>query len=58
MRQDEAKLEPMANETMQGVFIGFHVHAGGVWSGDYYVAEHSPFKQDGEVVNSKVKSSW
>ena len=39
MPQGEAKLESVANKTMQGVFIAHHVHAGGVWSGDDYVAE-------------------
>ena len=40
---------------MQGLYIGYHAHAGGAWSGDYYVAEHSPFKQDCDVVKSTVK---
>ena len=55
MPQSEARLESMASTTIQGVFIGYHVHAGGVWSGDDYFADYSHFMKDCDVVISKVK---
>ena len=45
----------MGAKTIPGVFIGYHVHAGGLWSGDYLVADLAPFRQDCDVVKSKVK---
>ncbi len=47
----------MADETIQGVFVAYHVHAGGVWSGDYYVADYCPFKQDCDVVKYKSEDT-
>ncbi len=40
---------------MPGVFVGYHTHAGGIWSGDYLVADYAPFKKDGDVGRAKVK---
>jgi hypothetical protein len=40
---------------MQGVFIGYHTHAGGLWSGDYIVAEYAPFMKDCDATRAKVK---
>ncbi len=46
MLQNDVKLESIGNKTIQGVFIGYHVRAGGLWSGDYFVAEYAPFMKD------------
>ena len=54
MPQNDMKHGSMANRAIQGVFFGNHVHAVGVWSGDYYVADYGPFKKDCDVVKSKV----
>ena len=40
---------------MQGVFIGYHTHAGGLWSGDYLVADYAPFEKQCDVTRAKVK---
>ncbi len=56
MPQNDMKLVSMANKTIEGVHVGNHVHAGGVWSGDYYVAEYSPLKQDCEVKMHRIGS--
>ena len=45
----------MGDKTIPGVFIGYHIHAGGLWSGDYLVADFAPFRQDCDVIKSKVK---
>jgi hypothetical protein len=37
------------------VFIGYHIHPGGVWSGDYLVAELAPLRKNFDVVKSKIK---
>ena len=42
MPQNDVKVESMGPKTIPGVFIGYHVHAGGLWSGDYLVADYSP----------------
>ena len=45
----------MGSKTSRGVFIGYHVPAGGLWSGDYPVADLAPFRLDCDVHMSKVK---
>ncbi len=45
MPQSEMKLEYIGSKTIQVVFIGYHVHAGGLWSGDYVVADYSPIQE-------------
>ncbi len=37
------------------MFLGYHVHAGGFWSGDYIVADYAPFKKDCDATPAKVK---
>ncbi len=37
------------------MFVGYHIHPGGHWSGDYLVADYFPFKRDCDVVKSKVQ---
>ncbi len=55
MPQPDTKVESMGSKTIPGVFIGYHVHAGGLWSGDYLVADFAPFRRDCNVAKSKVK---
>jgi hypothetical protein len=55
MPQNDTRMESMGAKTIVGVFIGYHVHAGGLWSGDYLVADLAPFRQDCDVVKSVVK---
>ncbi len=57
MPQSDMKLESMGTKTILGVFVRYHVHAGGVWSGDYYVADDAPFKQDYDVLKSQSKDT-
>ena len=35
MPQPDTKLDAMGGRTMPGLFVGYHTHAGGIWSGDY-----------------------
>ncbi len=46
MPQNDTRVESMGAKTIPGVFIGYHVHAGGLWSGDYYVAALAPFRKN------------
>ena len=55
MPQPDVRVESMGAKTLQGVFIGYHIHPGGVWSGDYLVAEFAPFRKNYDVERSKVK---
>ncbi len=55
MPQPDTKVASMGAKTIPGIFLGYHVHAGGLWSGDYLVAERDPFRQDCDVARSKVK---
>ena len=41
MPQPDTRVESIGAKTIPGVFLGYHVHPGGVWSGDYYVADSS-----------------
>ena len=36
--QPDTKIEAMGAKTLPGIFMGYHVHPGGLWSGDYLVA--------------------
>ena len=45
----------MGAKTISGVFIGYHIQPGGLWSGDYIVADLAPFRLDCDVAKSKVK---
>jgi hypothetical protein len=55
MPQNDTRVESMGAKTIPGVFLGYHVHAGGLWSGDYYVVALSPFRASCDEVKSKVK---
>ena len=55
MPQPDTKLVSMGAKTLPGVFIGYHVQAGGLWHGDYLVADRAPFRENGDVAKSKVK---
>ncbi len=39
MPQPDHKVGAFANKTIQGIFLGYHLLPGGVWSGDYLVAD-------------------
>ncbi len=45
MPQNDTKIESMGGKIIPGVFIGYHIHAGGLWSGDYLVADYSPIQE-------------
>ncbi len=45
MPKNDMKLEPIGSKAIQGVFLGYRVHAGGLWSGDYIVADYTPLKK-------------
>ena len=53
MPQPDTKVESMGAKTIPGVFLGYHIHPGGLWSGDYLVADLAPFKTDCDVAKSK-----
>ena len=55
MPQPDTKVESIGAKTIPGVFIGYHFHPGGLWSGDYLVADLAPFKIHCNVIMSKVK---
>ena len=55
MPQNDTWVESMGAKTIAGVFLGYHVHAGGFRSGDYYVAALSPFRASCDEAKSKVK---
>ena len=45
----------MGAKSIPGVFVGCRIHPGGLWSGDYLVAELAPFRKNYDVARSKVK---
>ena len=45
----------MRAKIIPGVFTDYHLHAGGLWSGDYLVADPAHFRQDCDVAKSRVK---
>ena len=53
--QPDTKIEAMGAKTLPGIFMGYHIHPGGLWSGDYLVAELQPFRRNHDVPRSKVK---
>ena len=55
MPQPDTKVVSMGAKTIPGVFIGYRIQPGGLWSGDYLVADLAPFREDCDVAKSKVK---
>ena len=47
----QLKFEP---KTRPGVFMGYHIHAGGKWSGDYLVVDADAYQQRPDRANVKV----
>ncbi len=43
--QNDVRVESMGSKTIPSVFVVYHIHAGGLWSGDYLVADYSPFQK-------------
>ena len=54
MPQNDRKIESFGNKTIQGIFLGYHIQSGGLWNGDYIVADYELFKIDCDVLESKV----
>ncbi len=56
MPQPDTKLDSMGGKqlTMPGIFVGYHTHAGGLWSGDCLVADYAPCKKYCDVGRAKV----
>ena len=55
MPQPEAKIDTWPSKTIKGCFVRHHVHSGGVWSGDYLVAEYVASMASCDVIRGKVK---
>ena len=55
MPQPDTKVVSMGAKTIPGVFVGYHIHPGGLWSGDYLVAELAPFRKNYDATRAKVK---
>ena len=55
MPQPETRVDSMGAKTIPGVFVGYHIQPGGLWNGDYLVADLAPFREDCDVAKSKVK---
>lgn len=46
MPQPDVKLDAFAPRTIWGLLVGIHFAAGGIFSGDYYIAEWEPLQQN------------
>ena len=55
MPQNDIEIESSGSKTIQGIFLGYHIQPGGLWNGDYTVADYEPFKKDCDVLESKVE---
>ena len=55
MPQPDTRVQSIGPKTILGIFLGYHLHPGGVWGGDYLVADLAPFRDSCEVARSKVK---
>ena len=56
MPQPDIEVVSMGAKTFPGVFLGYHIQPGGLWNGDYLVADLAPFRRDCDVARSKVKA--
>ena len=45
MTRNDVKLESIGIKTILEHVLCYHVHAGGLWSGDYIVADVTPYKK-------------
>ena len=55
MPQPDTMVVSMGAKTIPGVFVGYHIQPGGLWNGDYLVADLAPFRKDCDVAKSKVE---
>ena len=55
MPQPDTVVASMGAKTFPGVFPGYHIKLGGLWNGDYLVADLAPFRRDCDVAKSRVK---
>ena len=39
MPHSDIKIESFGGKTIQGIFLGYHIQPGGLWDGDYIVAD-------------------
>ena len=48
-------LHSMGPKVFDGLFLGYHCHAGGKWSGDYYVADFEAFRTNPDCTPSDAR---
>jgi hypothetical protein len=46
---------PLAPKKVTGLFLGWFVQPGGIWSGDYIVVEYAPFQTNPEMSYGKMR---
>jgi hypothetical protein len=46
---------PFEPRKVPGLFVGWFVQLGGIWSGDYIVAEYAPFQKNPDLTYGKVR---
>ena len=52
--KSKPKQDRLEGRRSWGIFLGYHVQSGGLWNGDYIVADYEPFKNDCDALESKV----
>ena len=55
MPQPYTKVESMGAKTIPGVSVGYHIHPGAMWSGDYLVADLAPLRKNFDVTREEIK---
>ena len=53
--ETEETSHSMGPKVLDGLFLGYHSHAGGKWSGDYYVAEFEPFRNNPDLTPTNAR---
>ena len=48
-------MDRLGTQTLEGVFVGYHLQPGEIWSGDYLVAELDPFKENPDAERKDVR---
>ena len=57
MLQNDVEVEFFGSETIHGIFLGYHIQPGGLWNGDYIVADYEPFKKIATCWKARSKST-
>ena len=52
--REVANLEKFGARAAHGIFVGYHLHSGGKWSGDYLVIDVSAYRDHDEGYNVPV----